>query len=166
MVYGIVLVLHIIGAVGALVTGFLALNIPNGTPRHRLIGKAYLVLWLLVFINGGIIGYWHRHLTVFQLLNTLGMSMVALAYGTIIFRKRIGSTWLHKHYTYMVTSMAFLVVATVNQVLPRLGWNYPLWVFLLMVASPAFVLPLYVRRLDRRYGRLKQQRGVRAAART
>jgi uncharacterized membrane protein len=147
-----VVVTHVVGACGALLTGFWALNVPNGTPRHRLLGKLYLVMWFLLASAGVAIGWGRPGISVFEILNLLGAVCVAVAYGAVVVRRQLGRMWLHHHYNYMVSSLAFLVIATINQVLPRLGITYPIWVFFLMVASPSLVIPWYIRRLDRRYG--------------
>jgi uncharacterized membrane protein len=152
MFHTTLVVTHIVGAVGALITGFWALNAPNGTPRHRRLGKTYLLMWALLAGAGLIIGLGRPGITIFEVLNVLGFGTVAMAYRAVLLRKRIGHAWLQKHYKWMVNSLAFLVIATINQVLPRMGIEYPIWVFLLMVASPSLIIPFYVRRLDRRYG--------------
>jgi uncharacterized membrane protein len=152
MLHTLILVIHITGACGALVTGFLALNISNGTRTHRLLGKLYLVMWLLLTGAGAVLGSDDGGISVFEILNLLGVTCVAIAYSAVLFRRRIGPRWLRHHYNWMVSSLAFLVIATINQVLPRLGITYPMWVFVLMVASPSLVIPWYIRRLDRRYG--------------
>lgn len=155
MLYGMVVFGHIFGACGALVTGFLALNFPNGTRTHRMAGKCYLAMWLLLFVCGIIIGIRHWHVTGFQVLSWFSMGAVTYAYAMVFLRKRIGRSWLRRHYHAMVISMAGLVVATINQVLTNLGVAYPIWVFYLMVAAPSLIIPLYMRRLDRRYGFVK-----------
>lgn len=108
-------------------------------------------MWVLLAGGGTAIGWGNSGITVFEVLNVLGFGTVCIAYGAVLFR-RLGRTWLRVHYNWTVNSLAFLVIATINQVLPRLGIEYPIWVFVLMVASPSLVIPLYVRRLDRRYG--------------
>jgi hypothetical protein len=64
----------------------------------------------------------------------------------------------------MLSSLAALIVATVNQVLPRLGIEYPIWVFIAMCAAPAVILPYFQRRLDRRYGFAPAARGEQPAS--
>lgn len=148
---------------GALITGALALTFPNGTPRHRIIGKAYLAAWLVLAPCGLMLGLRRPGISAFEVLTWLGLAQVAYAYGVIFFRKRIGRTWVQKHYSGMVGSMAGLVVATVNQVLPQLGVEYPLWVFLLMAASPFLWVPFVIRWLDRRHGFAPAKRAKGAA---
>lgn len=155
MLHTLVVITHIIGACGALVTGFWAFNAPNGTPLHRLLGKLYLLGWVLLAGSGAVIGWGRPGISVFEVLNMLGFGTVCVAYGAVLFRKRIGRMWKRHHYSWMLSSLAFLVIATINQVLPRFGMTYPWWIFLLMVASPSLVIPLYLRRLDRRYGYAK-----------
>lgn len=156
MLHTLVVITHVVGACGALIAGFLALNIPNGTSIHRFIGKIYLVMWFLLFSSGVLIGLERPGISIFEVLNILGAGTVIVAYSAVLFRKQLGRIWLRRHYNWMVSSLAFLVIATINQMLPRLGITYPMWAFILMVASPSFIIPLYIRRLDRRYGFSKE----------
>lgn len=152
MFHTVVVALHVIGAIGALVVGSLAFVFPNGTRSHRIIGKLYLVMWATLAICGFIIGWRRPGISIFEAATVFGVLATAYAYAVVLFRRRIGRSWLQRHYSWMLGSMAALVVATVNQILPRLGMEYPIWVFVLMCASPTFILPLFQRRLDRRYG--------------
>lgn len=152
MLHTTILIIHIIGACGALISGFWALNVQHNTRMHRLLGKVYLAMWVLLAGGGTAIGWGNPDITIFEVLNVLGVGTVCIAYGAVLFRRRLGRSWLRIHYNWTVSSLAFLVIATINQVLPRVGIEYPIWVFIIMVASPSLVIPLYVRRLDRRYG--------------
>ncbi|HEY0737273.1 MAG TPA: hypothetical protein VGD69_20310 [Herpetosiphonaceae bacterium] len=152
MLHTVVVALHVIGAIGALITGSLAFVFPNGTRTHRMLGKLYLVMWATLAICGFIIGWGRPGISIFEAATALGVYNTVYAYAMVLFRRRIGRTWLKRHYGGMLGSMAALVVATVNQILPRLGLEYPIWVFVLMVASPVLIIPLVQRRLDRRYG--------------
>lgn len=151
MLHTIIVVAHVVGAVGALVAGILAFTFRKGTPRHRLIGKTYLIMWGIIALTGFMLG---ADLTpsVFEIATAYGVFSTGMAYWVVLKRKQIGPTWLPKHYGWMLGSMAALIVATINQVLPRMGIEYPIWVFVLLAVSPAFIIPLIQRRLDRRYG--------------
>ncbi|HEY0607983.1 MAG TPA: hypothetical protein VGD58_34040 [Herpetosiphonaceae bacterium] len=152
MLHTVVVALHVIGAIGALITGSLAFVFPNGTRTHRMLGKLYLVMWATLAICGFIIGWGRPGISIFEAATVLGVYNTVYAYAMVLFRRRIGRTWLKRHYGGMLGSMAALVVATVNQILPRLGLEYPIWVFVLMMLSPFVIIPLFQRRLDRRYG--------------
>lgn len=152
MVHTLVVMMHVGGAIGALISGFLALRFPNGTRRHRFMGKIYLVMWVMLFIGGIIIGLGRPGISPFEVINWVSMAFVVRAYVAVLMRKRIGKTWLRTHYNAMLVSFASVVVATLNQLLQRTGVSYPLWVSIVLFASPSFVLPWYVRVLDRRYG--------------
>lgn len=93
----------------------------------------------------------------FDILNMIGFSFVFGSYAAIIFRKRIGRSWLRLHYNAMLNSIAFLVIAAINQVLPRVGISYLIWVFYLLCLTSFFILPRYVRRLDQRYNQQAQR---------
>ena len=153
----VVVLTHAASAASAIIAGVLALTYPNGTPRHHLFGKLYLLCWSLLVIGGAIIGSWHPGFSIFQLINLLGFISVLIAYSIILARERIGPTWLHHHYNWMVTSMAFLVVGTIHVLLRHaFGW-VPDWLFVAMVAAAAPTTSWYVRRLDRRYGYPKRR---------
>jgi uncharacterized membrane protein len=152
MAHTLIVSLHIVGAVGALIAGTLAFIFPNGTRVHRWIGKIYLLMWATLAICGYIIGWGRPGISIFEVATAFGVLATVYAYAMVLFRKRIGRSWLQRHYSWMLSSMAALVVATVNQMLPRLGLQYPIWVFILMCLSPSVILPLFQRRLDRRYG--------------
>lgn len=138
MVHNLVVMMHVGGAIGAIFAGFLALSFPNGTRRHRLMGKTYLVMWVMLFTGGVILGLYRPGVSPFEILNWVSMGFVVRAYLAVLMRKRIGKTWLRTHYNAMLVSLAALVVATLNQLLQRMGISYPFWVFIAMCASPSF----------------------------
>lgn len=144
---------HVVGAIGALSTGGLALfAFPNGSGKHRLLGKLYLVSWGLLAVGGILIGMCRPGISVFEVLNTLGIVSTVIAYNYVLRRKKLGRIWLRQHYQWMLTSLTFVVVATINQMLPRIGISYPIWVFYLMVVIPIPINALLTRMFDRRYG--------------
>jgi uncharacterized membrane protein len=151
MLHTIIVVAHVVGALGALVAGILAFTFTKGTRRHRLIGKTYLTMWVIIALTGFTLG---ADLTpsVFEIATAYGVFSTVMAYWVVLNRRKIGPRWMAKHYEWMLGSMAALVVATINQVLPRLGIEYPIWVFVLLAISPAFIIPFILRRLNRRYG--------------
>lgn len=155
MIGMLVVVVHIIGGIGALSTGFLALRFPNGTLLHRRLGKAYLAAWGALFVTGIIIGGRRPGVSVFDILNMLGFGAVLLGYSLVLFRRRLGQWWLSLHYNCMITSLSFVVVATANQLLPRLGITYPWWGVIVLGVLPFFVIPPYIARLNQRYTRQK-----------
>ncbi len=144
------LVLHIIGAVVALGTGLAAYRWPNGTQTHRWIGKAYLLGWVTLFSTGIIIS--RQGVTAPDVLNGLGMASAAFAYGVIFWRKRLGRRWLRLHYQWMSQSYAFVCVATLNQLIARMGVEITFWIFALEVSLPFLILPYVGKKLDQRYG--------------
>lgn len=155
---------HIAGALVALLTGSLAFIYPNGTRTHRLLGKLYLAGWVVLAIPGYILGADDGRISIFEVAQTFGVFSTAYAYALVLRRKRIGRTWLPRHYNWMMSSMAGLIIATANQVLPRIGLEYPIWVFVLLCCTPTFIIPFFQRRLDRRYGFAKQPKSQQQAA--
>ena len=149
----VLLSLHIAGAVVALVCGMLALIEQNGTAKHRLAGKLYVIGWSVLFLGGVGLGFLRAGISPFDVLNVLGMFFVVRSYSHIVRRARLGRIWLRRHYSDMLTSMAFLVVATTNQILLRsLGELYPWWGVIVLSILPTPVLIFAMRKFDRRYG--------------
>ena len=151
MLHTIIVVAHVVSAVGALVAGLLAFTFTKGTPRHRLIGKTYVAMWVGIAVTGYTLGA-DLTISVFEIATAFGVFSTAKAYWVVLKRKQIGPHWMAKHYEWILSSMAALVVATINQVVPRMGIEYPIWVFVALAISPAFIIPFIQRRLDRRYG--------------
>lgn len=151
MLHTIIVVAHVVSAVGALIAGVLAFTLTKGTPRHRLIGKTYLALWVVLAVTGFTLGA-DLIPSVFEIATAYGVFSTVMAYRVVLNRRKIGPRWMAKHYEWMLGSMAALIVATINQVLPRMGIEYPIWVFVALAVSPAFFIPFIQRRLDRRYG--------------
>ncbi len=148
----LLVVVHIAAATVALVAGPCAVQYPNGTPIHRRIGRAYVGGWLAFASTGAFLGAQRPGVSPFEVLNALGATFVVLGLLPLWRRERFGRRWRQYHYRAMLISVAFVVVASVNQVLMRLGFEYPWWAFGLLTLSPFLVLPLLRRRLDRRYG--------------
>ena len=133
-----------------------AAPLPGGAralPRHRALGRVYGCAWLVLGATGAWLGARRPGVSAFELLNAIGLTLVAA--GTLVgavpaVRRRLGAGWFRLHVRLMLSSTAFLVVATANQILSHLVGGYPMWVFWLMVAAPAFVLPRIGRRLAAR----------------
>lgn len=143
--------LHIAAALVGLGLGFANLRQPDGGPRHRARGTAYLAAWLCVATTGLALGADTPALSAFEILTLVGLGCVAFAYAAVRFRRRIGRRWLRWHYVWMSASVAALVVTSVNQTLLQTWGPYPRWMFWALVLSPVFVLPTYHRGLDRRF---------------
>ena len=148
---------HVASALAGLVLGAAALRFPNGTPRHRAIGKGYLLAWVGIGASGFALGADSPSLSPFEVLTVVGLLFVALAYGAVLFRRRIGRRWLRYHYLWMTTSLAALVVTAINQTLLQTVGPYPQWLFWAIVLSPFAYMPTLHRRLDERYGFARQR---------
>lgn len=151
MLHTLLVAIHVVGAIGGLIMGALAFIFPNGTRRHRLIGKLYLVAWLVIAATGYTLGAGDARISPFEIATSFGVFSTAYAYAVVLLRKRIGAGWVAQHYRWMIGSLTGLLIATINQVLPRTGVEYPIWVFIVICASPAVLVPFFGRRLDRRY---------------
>ena len=156
MLYGTLVATHITGALGALITGFLAITLQANTPTHRIVGKWYLAMWMLLFVGGLGIAIHARQFSAFQVLNWLGLGFALRAYYIVLRRKSIGRQWLRKHYVNMLTSLAFVCIASIyfviRRTMPELWWT-----IIPLSIAPQFIIPVYVRKLDQRYGFGKTQ---------
>ncbi|SMB85512.1 DUF2306 domain-containing protein [Deinococcus hopiensis] len=145
--------LHILGAVLALVTGGLALVYSNGSPAHRLVGKLYLLGWVLLAGLGYVIDAWTPGLSVFSGFNTLGLFLVGGAFYAVRHRQRIGRNWLRRHMLWMITSWVLAWIAMLVQMLPRFGVPATSSVFYLVIQLPATLGAFLMLRLLQRYTR-------------
>ena len=145
-------ILHVCSALAGLALGIAALRFPNGTPVHRRIGKGYLLAWVGIGASGFALGADSTSISPFEILTVVGLLFVVLAYGAVLFRRRIGRQWLRYHYRWMTTSLAALVVTAMNQTLLQTVGLYPRWLFWALVLSPFVYMPALHRRLDEQYG--------------
>jgi uncharacterized membrane protein len=90
MIHTAVVILHIVGAVGGLIAGGLALFYQNGTRRHRLIGKTYLVMWAIIALTGYGLG-WDGRVSVFEIATTFGVVSTIYAYWMVLGGGRSGA---------------------------------------------------------------------------
>lgn len=145
---------HVAAACVALALGIAAVR-NRGTRRtHRMLGLGYVACWALIGATGLVLGARRPGLSVFEVLNLVGVVLVAAGWSipaVAPLRRRLGAEWRRTHLRLMVSSLAFPVVAGVNQLVAgatdALGVPYPSWVFYLLVAAPALVLPRVGRRL-------------------
>ena len=144
-------IVHVLAATVALLSGVLALRHPNGTLRHRQAGRAYLLGWVLFAGTGFWLGSARAGVSPFEVLTVLGALCVLVAMHALRYRRTIGPSWRHRHLRWMIISLSFVVVATVNQVLLQTGVPTPRWLFWTLVALPFVVLPRYVRQWRARY---------------
>jgi MFS-type transporter involved in bile tolerance (Atg22 family) len=104
--------------------------------------------------TAAVLGARRPGLSAFEILNAIGGVVVAAAYAVPAIgavRRRLGGGWLRLHVRLVLTSLAFIAVAALNQLagpaLHALGLSYPRWAFWLLVAAPFGVLPPIGRRL-------------------
>lgn len=145
----VLVVVHISLALLALLAGPFAVRLPNGTTRHRAIGKAYVAGWVGFGSTGVYLGALHPGISPFEILNLVGAGFVLAALYPLWRRARLGHRWRRLHYRGMLISYAFVAVATVNQLLRQAGLDYPFWVFIALAFAPFLILPGVLRRLDR-----------------
>jgi uncharacterized membrane protein len=147
----LLLTLHVASAVVALMTGLLAYRYPNGSPAHRRAGRGYIWAWGLFAPSGLWLGAARPALSPFEIITLLGLCAVIIGVVALRRKRQLGPVWRHHHLRWMIISYAFVVVATVNQLLNQLEVSRPPWLFWLLVFAPFFVLPPLIRRVRHRY---------------
>jgi|GEM_PF-1967617 len=156
MLYPILVVGHVGGALLALVAGAVALYVKTGSRPHKVAGKVYLLAWALLALSGALLGADDRQLTAFEVLNAISFGFALAAVLAVVLRRRLGQRWLHLHLEWMLSSLAGLWVATANQLLGRLAavleLPYPFWFFLLLCLAPFPLMPRLGAVLARRHG--------------
>jgi hypothetical protein len=148
----LLVVTHIAGALAGLALGMRAVRAPLGSRAHRRAGYGYLAAWVTLASTGFALGADDTSISAFEALTAVGLGFVALAFGAVRFRRRLGARWLRAHVRWMTASYASLAVATVNQLLLQTVGDYPRWLFWGLVLSPFLVLPRWNRRLEARPG--------------
>jgi hypothetical protein len=148
------LVVHVAAACVALALGVAAIRLRAGRRTHRRLGLAYVACWAVIGATGWVLGVQRPGLSVFEVLNLVGVVLVAAGWSIPALapvRRRLGPGWRGPHLRLMLGSLAFPVIAGVNQLLGgaarALDVPYPMWAFYLLVAAPFFVLPRVGRRL-------------------
>ncbi|WP_034344316.1 DUF2306 domain-containing protein [Deinococcus misasensis] len=141
---------HVVTASMALLSGFAAINLQRKAPLHRIAGKVYLLAWLGFAVSGLVIGARRPEVAPTEIITVIGLLVTMRAYWAVLNRKKLGRKWLQLHYSNMLSSLAFVCIATLNQILFR-TFDLPSWFFWVLVALPFFVLPLYGNALNRRY---------------
>lgn len=143
--------IHVVSALGGLLVGGAALREPNGTPRHRALGKAYLLAWGGIAGTGFALGADTPAISAFEILTVVGAGLVAGAYAAVRWRRTVGPAWLRWHYVLMTASLAALVVTGLNQLLILARPDHPRWIFWALMLSPFASLPPLHARLDKRF---------------
>jgi uncharacterized membrane protein len=147
----IVLVVHIATALLAIVGGALALRYPNGSRPHRRAGRAYVGGWLVFAATGLWLGATRSAISPFEILTVMGALCTLMGVISIRRKRALGALWRERHFRWMLRSYAFVIVATVNQLIVQTGLPNPPWLFWSLALSPFLILPPYVARLRARY---------------
>ena len=153
--------LHVVAAVGTIAAGFVAVRTAPGGRTHRRAGLAYVAGWLTLGIAGATLGARHAGISPFEVLNAIGLTLVALGYAPAALpalraplNRHDRRGWLRWHLRCLVASIPFLFVAGLNQLLPLLGARYSMLGLWGATALAAVLTPIAVRRLLRRHGLL------------
>lgn len=141
---------HVVSASTALIAGFTAVTLQRKAPLHRMAGKVYLLAWLGFAASAYALGARRPEISPFEIITTIGIFFTLRAYWAVLNRKKLGKRWLSLHYDNMLSSLAFVCIATLNQILFRI-FDLPQWSFWILVALPFFVLPIYAKKLNRLY---------------
>jgi len=147
----VVLTLHVMSALTALIAGLSAYLFPNGSKPHRRAGRGYLWGWGIFAPTGLWLGAARPEISAFEILTVLGLCAVLIGVLALRRKRRLGPVWRHHHLRWMIISYAFVVVASLNQLLNQLNVSQPAWLFWLLVVAPFLVLPPLIRRVRARY---------------
>ncbi len=147
----LLLTVHVLSAVTALVAGMCAYLFPNGTKAHRRAGRGYLWAWGIFAPSGLWLGAARTEISAFELLTLLGLCAVLIGVIALRRKRALGPVWRHHHLRWMIISYAFVVVATLNQLLNQLDVPRLPWLFWLLVFAPFLILPPLIRRVRARY---------------
>jgi uncharacterized membrane protein len=114
--------IHVASGVAALVLGAAVILSRKGTPRHRWIGRGYLLA--LLALNG-------TSLAIYEVFGRLGpfhwLAMVSLATlaGGYLAALRKAPGWMPRHAYFMCGSYVGLAAASVVEVASRVpGWSF------------------------------------------
>ncbi len=153
MLHILLVIVHVVSALGALATGCLALLVPQRAQRHRRLGTVYLSLRTTMFASGGLLGWQHAGVSVGEVLNVLGFGGVVFGASILRMHHRLAHHWVHLHTMCMLTSLVVLVVTPVHQELARRGVTSS-WEGVVILGSVTFgVLSLYRARITRPHAR-------------
>lgn len=153
--------LHVVAALATIAAGIIAVRTAPGGRTHRRAGLAYVAGWLTLGLAGATLGVRHPGVSPFEVLNAIGLTLVALGYAPAAvptlrtpLNRHDRRGWLRWHLRCLVASIPFLFVAGANQVLPLLGMRYSMLGLWGATACAALATPLLGRRLLRRHGLL------------
>jgi uncharacterized membrane protein len=109
---------HAVACLGALATGAIVLVGPKGTPRHRSLGRLYLIAMLATNLTA--LGIYRRGVFYFPHWFAIA-ALIAIAIGFACVRLRPGAYWRNAHLTAMVASYYMLIGGGVNEAFLRVG---------------------------------------------
>ena len=145
-------VVHVASALVGIVLGIVALRSPNGTPARRAFGEGYLLAWAGTGASAIVLGAGSPGADPYEALTAVGLVLVALAYGTLLFRDQIGLAWPRYHDALVAASLAALAVTAANGVLVLTVGDYSNWLFWVLVLHPFTWTSALHRLLAKRYG--------------
>ena len=110
---------HTVACLCALTTGAIVLSGKKGTPRHRSVGRLYLVSMLATNLTA--LGIYSRGVFFFPHWFAVA-ALIAITIGLVCVRlRRPSAHWRNAHLTCMVASYYMLIGGGVNEVFLRVA---------------------------------------------
>ncbi len=158
MGYSAVSLLHIGGAIVALLAGLAILARPKGSRPHRLTGRLYFVAMLALNFSSLFIFNLTGRFSLFHALALFSLATVIVGF-LAAYRRRPRDGWLGMHLQFMTWSYIGLVAAAASEAAVRLPespfWGAVALVSLLVFAVGGLLLARQMPSLRARYGRLQ-----------
>jgi uncharacterized membrane protein len=109
--------IHAVACLCALAAGAIVLGGPKGTPRHRSVGRLYLVSMLVTNVTA--LGIYRNGVFFFPHWFAVA-ALIAITIGLVCVRLRLPRAyWRNVHLTCMVASYYMLIGGGVNEVFLR-----------------------------------------------
>lgn len=113
---------HVLAALAALVLGAVVVALRKGNPRHRWLGRAYLLSMLALNATALSVYELFGGFGPFHGLSLFSLATVLSAYAAVRRRK---PGWKMRHAYFMTGSYVGLVAAAVAEVASRVpGWSF------------------------------------------
>ena len=134
----LIVVTHVVAALGTLGTGMLM--IAFGHTIARWISAAYAGLWCILFGTGLILGWHESGITVTEIMSAAGFCCIMLGVYASATTAHMGQAWQRLPQLCGLISFALLIAATAHQALPLADIRFAWWTGALLALTPVCML--------------------------